>query len=77
MYYYAIKYFNEFSTGGRELGSHFVTKVLEGYPVTRKIPKVFSPIQIEKGFSIPGWYENESYKFETYDDTLSFPYGFP
>ena len=30
MYYYAIKYFNEFSTGGRELGSHFVTKVLEG-----------------------------------------------
>ena len=30
MSYYAIKYFNEFFTGGRELGSHFITKVLEG-----------------------------------------------
>ena len=29
MSYYAIKYFNEFFTGGRELGSHFITKVLE------------------------------------------------
>ena len=49
MLYYAIKYFNEFFTGGRELGSHFITKVLEvinGYPVTRKIPKVLPPIQI-------------------------------
>ena len=30
MSYYAIKYFNEFFTGGRELRSHFITKVLEG-----------------------------------------------
>ena len=30
MSYYAIKYFNEFFTGGKELGSHFITKVLEG-----------------------------------------------
>ena len=30
MSYYAIKYFNEFFTGGRELGSHFITKVLKG-----------------------------------------------
>ena len=30
MSYYAIQYFNEFFTGGRELGSHFITKVLEG-----------------------------------------------
>ena len=28
--YYAIKCFNEFFTGGRELESHFITKVLEG-----------------------------------------------
>ena len=30
MSYYAIKCFNDFFTGGRELGSHFITKVLEG-----------------------------------------------
>ena len=30
MSYYAIKYFNEFFTGGREVGSHFITKDLEG-----------------------------------------------
>ena len=30
MSYYAIKYFNDFFTGGRELRSHFITKVLEG-----------------------------------------------
>ena len=30
MSYYAIKYFNEFFTGSRELRSHFITKVLEG-----------------------------------------------
>ena len=30
MLYYAIKYFNEFFTGGRELWSHFITKILEG-----------------------------------------------
>ena len=30
MLYYAIKYFNELFTGGRQLGSHFITKVLEG-----------------------------------------------
>ena len=30
MPYYAIKYFNEYFTGGRELGSHLITKVLEG-----------------------------------------------
>ena len=30
MSYYAIKYFNELLTEGRELGSHFITKVLEG-----------------------------------------------
>ena len=28
--YYAIKYFNEYFTGPRELGSHFIAKVLEG-----------------------------------------------
>ena len=30
MSYYAIKYFDDFFTGGRELRSHFITKVLEG-----------------------------------------------
>ena len=30
MSYYAIKYFNEVFTGGRELGSHFIIKLLEG-----------------------------------------------
>ena len=30
MWYYEIKYFHEFFTGGRELGSHFISKVLEG-----------------------------------------------
>ena len=30
MSYCAIIYFNEFFTGGRELGSHFITKILEG-----------------------------------------------
>ena len=30
MLYYAIKHFNEFFTAGRELGSYFITKVLEG-----------------------------------------------
>ena len=30
MSYYAVKYFNEVFTGGGELGSHFITKVLEG-----------------------------------------------
>ena len=30
MSYYAIKYLNEFFTGGRKLGSHFITMVLEG-----------------------------------------------
>ena len=30
MSHYAIKYFNEFCTGGRELRSNFITKVLEG-----------------------------------------------
>ena len=30
MSYYAIKYFNDFFTGGRELGRHFIPKVLEG-----------------------------------------------
>ena len=29
MWYYEIKYFHEFFTGGRELRSHFITKVLE------------------------------------------------
>ena len=30
MLYYAIKYFNEYFTGSRELGNHFITKVSEG-----------------------------------------------
>ena len=30
MAYYAIKYFTEFVSGGRELGSHFITMVLKG-----------------------------------------------
>ena len=30
MSYYTIKYFHEFFTGGRELRSHFITKILEG-----------------------------------------------
>ena len=30
MSYYAMKYFNEYVTGHRELGGHFMTKVLEG-----------------------------------------------
>ena len=30
MWYQAIKYFDEYFTGGRELGSHFITKVLGG-----------------------------------------------
>ena len=42
--YYAIKYFNEFLTGGIELGSHFITKILEeikrlsGYTENPKSP---------------------------------------
>ena len=30
MSYYPIKYFNEYFTGHRELGSHFIIMVLEG-----------------------------------------------
>ena len=30
MSHYAVNYFHEFFTGGRELGSHFIAKVLEG-----------------------------------------------
>ena len=42
--YYAVKFLNEFFTGGTELGSHFITNVLEeikrlyGYTENSKIP---------------------------------------
>ena len=48
---YAIKYFNEFYTGGRELGSRFITKVLEGikrpsgYTENPKIPLSSSDLE--------------------------------
>ena len=47
MSYYAIKYFNDFFTGGGELGVHFITKVLEGIKrlssyteIPTRLPKV-------------------------------------
>ena len=48
---YAIKYFNEFYTGSRELGSRFITKVLEGikrpsgYTENPKIPLSSSDLE--------------------------------
>ena len=48
---YAIKYFNEFYTGGRELGNHFITKVLQrikrlsGYIENPKIPLFSSDLE--------------------------------
>ena len=48
---YAIKYFNEFYTGGRELESRFITKVLEGikrpsgYTENPKIPLSSSDLE--------------------------------
>ena len=82
MSHYAIKYFNHFFTGGRKLKSHFITKVLEGikrlsdYTENPKTP-LSSSLRSEKGFSVSGWCRNESYKFEIYDDTRPFLYGFP
>ena len=44
MWFYAIKYFDEYITGGRELRSHFITKVLgrtkrlSGYTENLKSP---------------------------------------
>ena len=79
MSYYAIKYFNEFFTGGRELGSHFITKVLEGikrlsgYTENPKSP--LSSSDLKRAFQYLGGVEM-NYKFETYDDTGPFLHGF-
>ena len=43
----------------------------------RKSGKSSFQFRSEKSFSVPGWCRNVSYKFETYDDTRSFVYGFP
>ena len=80
MSYYAIKYFSEYFAGRSELGSHFITKVLEGIKRLSgytQNPKSSLQFRSEKSFSVPGWCRNESYKFETYDDTRPFLYGFP
>ena len=82
MSHYAIKHFNEFFTGGRELGSYFITKVLQGIKrlskwLHRESEKSSLLFRSEKSFSISGWCRNESYKFETSDDdTRPFLYGF-
>ena len=61
MSYYAIKYFNEFFTGGRELRSHFITKVLErvkrlsGYTENPKSP--LSNSDLKRAFQYLGGVE--------------------
>ena len=61
MSYYAIKHFNEFFTGGRELGSHFITKVLEGIKrlsgYTGNPKRVLSSSDLKKGFQYLGGVE--------------------
>ena len=81
MSYYAIKC-NEFFTGGRELGNHFITKVLEGikrlsgYMENPKSP--LSNLDLKRAFQYLGGVEmNLTNKFETNDDTRSFLHGFP
>ena len=44
MSHYTSKCFNEFLAGGGELGSHFI--ISNGYPISQKIPKVLSLVQI-------------------------------
>ena len=44
MSHYTSKCFNEFLTGGGELGSHFI--ISNGYPISQKIPKVLFLVQI-------------------------------
>ena len=61
MSYYAIKYFNEFFTGSRELKSHFISKVLEGikrlsgYTKNPKIP--VSSLDLKRAFQYLGGVE--------------------
>ena len=57
-HYDAIKYFNESFTGGRELGSHFVTKILEGIKrlsgYTENPKSLLSSSDLTKGFQYLG-----------------------
>ena len=79
MSYYAIKYFNNFFTGGRELESHFIKGFRGNQMAIRlhgKSQKLSLPFRSQESFSIPAWCRNESYKFKPYDDTRSFLYGF-
>ena len=58
MSYYAIKYFNKFSTGGRELGSHSLLRFYResnGYPVTQKSP--LSSSDLKRAFHYLGGVE--------------------
>ena len=54
-------------------------KRLYGYTNNPKSPLSTSDMKraFQKSFSISKWCRNESYKFETYDDTRPFLYEFP
>ena len=57
-HYDAIKYFNESFAGGRELGSHFVTKILEGMKrlsgYTENPKSLLSSSDLKRGFQYLG-----------------------
>ena len=57
-HYDAIKYFNESFAGGRELGSHFVTKILEGIKrlsgYTENPKSLLSSSDLTRGFQYLG-----------------------
>ena len=61
MSYYAIKYFNEFFTGGREVGSHFITKVLDEikrlYSYTENPKSPLSSSDLKRAFQYLGGVE--------------------
>ena len=61
MPYYAIKYFNEFFAGGRELESHFISKVLEGIKrlsgYTENSRSVLSNSDLKRAFEYLGGVE--------------------
>ena len=57
MLYYAIKYINDFfARDKRTIGIHFITNALEG----------INACLATLSFTVPEWYWNESYKFETH-----------
>ena len=59
--HYAIKYFNEFFSGGRELASDFITKVLEGikrlYGHTENTKSLLSSSDLKRVFQYLGGVE--------------------